>query len=157
MTTTDLPRPVTGALLAEIASQAPAEDDSTTGLPVHRAFIPVAFYPADGEDGHDVTVLVSRWPADFYRIDCPGLGLSLSTASDMADLAHQVAQALSAGELGHAHVIAGDAPLARPTDAMALDAITATLSGAEFNADSFTAVADIICETGRTIADTADV
>lgn len=57
-------------------------------------------YPKAGGDGADVRVFVARWPAMFWRIECPEKGIRLSTGSGMHDLVHRIATAVSQGMLG---------------------------------------------------------
>lgn len=50
-----------------------------------------------------------------------------------------------------------DAAMGRLTDAKAMDAIVAVLTGTEWNADTFDAIAAIVRHTGRSISDLHDV
>jgi hypothetical protein len=69
-------------------------------LPVDREWVMVHRYPATSSDGHAVEVSCSRYPAIFWRVECPDLRLTLTTGSDMHDLAHQLATAIAGGMLG---------------------------------------------------------
>lgn len=86
--------------LDDAADLLPASDDFL-GLPVDRDWREVRRYGA-AEEGHEVIVSVARYPARFWRVECPDLDLDLSTGSGsrMAELADSIATAISGGRLG---------------------------------------------------------
>lgn len=75
--------------------------DTIFGLPVDHDWREVRRYAAQG-DGHNVVVSVARYPARFWRIECPDLDLDLATGSGvaMAKLADSIASAIAGGMLG---------------------------------------------------------
>lgn len=83
-----------------LAEGLPAKErDRVTGMPYDLGWVEAKVYePLSG--GHKAWLLVSRAPAQFWRVCAPDIGLDLSTGSGMGGLATAIAEAVAAGMLG---------------------------------------------------------
>lgn len=81
----------------DLALGLPGGRESLGGLRFDPAWREARVYEPTNDEGHRVTLLVSRMPAQFWRVVCPGLGLDLGTGSGMGGLATAMAEAIADG------------------------------------------------------------
>lgn len=84
--------------------------DEIFGLPIHHDWqIEKTYESLTESDGQTTDVLVSRYPAEFFRLEAHegknSVGellpaFALATGSSMRELSHQIAQAIAEGMLG---------------------------------------------------------
>lgn len=92
----------------ELADRLPAPENpadrgftsSVFGLAYDPEWREVKAYEPATSDGHRAVVMVSRLPAQFWRVICPDLGIDMATGSDLGDLATAMAEAIADGCLG---------------------------------------------------------